>query len=322
MYKQTISYKKNKNTSLDLYLKEIAKYKILSKAEEFELGTYIQQLVKIERLKEEHSIQDIIKLLGLKDETELNFIIKRGKKSHDKLVCANLRLVVFCAKSFFNKNVLFEDLIEEGNLGLYTACYRFDPNYGTKLSTYAVPSIKHSIQIHLRKQSKNLYLPYNFSVEYSKITEASYELTNKLGRLPNDIEISKHINIRPSRIRKIKFLTQPMLFIDSKVTNSQNIDSLDDRQDSFLSFCYVDEQENIEEYVDQILLKEKITKAISRLEPEEQKVICYRYGLLGHKSLTIVEISNLINKTREAVRQLEYKALDKIRWQGELEDFQ
>jgi RNA polymerase sigma factor (sigma-70 family) len=299
------------------YFKQVSKYKILTKQEEYELGVDIQYLVKIRKLLKEFTLQEVLIDLNLNTEEELDAEIDKALRSYQRMFCCNLRLVIHRAKRYLNRGLAFEDLVQEGNLGLHIACLKFNPNYGTKLSTYAVHWIDHSISLAIKKQANVVYHPPTFNTELSKIAEVTKKLARKLGRTPQDIEIARELNIKTTRLRQIKILTRPVLSLDDKIDDGDS--SVKER--SYLDVTYESVYQNPEEYVDSILLKEKIVDALNRLTPLEKQVVSLRFGLIGHKTNTISEVSETINKTRESVRQIEYRAIDKLRWQGVLEDF-
>lgn len=314
--KEEVDSSSNSDNVITNYFKSISNFRPLTREQESNLGRDIQLLVKALKLLKEFKEEEVIRSLDLKDKEQLDHLIKKCKKSYERLVESNLRLVIFISKRYINKGLSLEDLIQEGNLGLFKACMRFDPDYGTKLSTYAVPWIKNAIQVAIKKQSLVIYRPHSFNIELAKIIQATKELTKEKGKPPRDLEIARRLNIKPSRLRQVRLLTQNTLSLDTKI-KSFDLDNI-----SFLDLCKEYSSQTPEEYVDTNLLQERVKEALEYLDEEEKAVITLRFGLFNNKPQTINEVSAVINRTKECIRQLENRAIEKLRWQGKLNDFE
>jgi RNA polymerase primary sigma factor len=248
-----------------------------------------------------------VKLLTQEQEIELANRIKAGDEAaREQMIKANLRLVVKIAREYEGIGLPLMDLISEGNIGLMKAVERFDPTYGAKLSTYAVWWIKQSIKRALANQSKTIRLPLHMVWNISKMHQASRTLQQTLGREATDEEIADELGIKASRVAQMRVAAIRPASLDAKMSGDEDSGTLAD----------VVEDENAE--APQRRLEEEATKGmlqelVQSLKPREAAIISARFGLDGARNKTLEEVGQQFRVTRERVRQIESKALSKLR---------
>lgn len=246
------------------------------------------------------------KLLNVDDERELGYRIEEGDMhARDHLIRANLRLVVRIAKDYLGRGLSIDDLIQEGNLGLVRAVEGYDPSYGTRFSTYASHWIRQSLDRAIENQSMTIRVP-SYAVDLvTKWRKAVRKLTEELGRQPQEAEVAGYLNMTPKQLKIVKqalsIYNQPL----------QAADSGDVRKDVEMvvdgSFCGREPSLERSEQVDQVL------KLVGTLEEREATVLRLRFGLSGEEPMTLAEIGERLQITRERVRQIELLALKALR---------
>lgn len=243
-------------------------------------------------------------LLNWEEERELGKKIQAGdEKSRIKLIESNLRLVVKIAKRYTNSNLSYLDLIQEGNLGLIRAVEKFDYKKNVRFSTYASLWIKQAITRAISEKNQSIRLPYRKSVLVGKINEAKYTLLNSLERDATPIEIAKEVDIPVLLVKKTLGLPNCCLSLDKEF-----IDDSVTLKDSLADFSY-----NPERVLEKKWLKDKIGKEINDLKDKEREVILYRYNFRSPKRITLKEIGKRLGVTPETVRQMEKRALSKLK---------
>lgn len=248
-----------------------------------------------------------VKLLTAAEEVDLAQRIEKGEmKAKQMLISANLRLVINVAKRYMNQGLLFQDLIEEGNLGLIKASVKFSWRRGFKFSTYATWWIRQSITRALSNQSRTVRVPVHVSEDINRVERISRDLTRKLGREPSLMELSKASKLKFEKIHKLQRLAQRDISLDLPVGDDANSRSISDFiEDKSIA----SPAQNV---FDQ-LRTEKLKKLIGTLNEKEQKVILMRFGFDQELPKTLEQTGNLMGVTRERIRQIEEKALHKIR---------
>jgi RNA polymerase primary sigma factor len=248
-----------------------------------------------------------IKLLSAQEEIDLSKRIEKGDlKAKQILISANLRLVIKVAKKYMNQGLSFQDLIEEGNLGLIKASEKFSWRRGFKFSTYATWWIRQSITRALSNQSRTVRVPVHVSEDINRVDRISRDLTRKLGRDPSLLEISKTAKFKFEKIHKLQRLAQRDISLEVPVGDNANSKSIADFiEDKSIS----SPAQNV---FDQ-LRSEKLQKLISTLSEKEQKVILMRFGFNVDQPRTLEQTGHFLGVTRERIRQIEEKALQKIR---------
>ncbi len=262
--------------SVRLYLREIGKIPLLSSDEEMELARRI---------------------------------IEGDKKAKDKMAEANMRLVVSIAKRYSGRGLDFLDLIQEGNTGLLRAVEKFDPDKGFKFSTYATWWIRQAITRAIADQARTIRIPVHMIETINKLVRTQRRLTQELNREPIMEELSKEMDMEPEKIEYINKIRQETSSLDAGIGRDG------DEEDSVLG-DFIEDEDTIspEESATNQLLKEKVAEVLSSLSDREQKIVRMRFGLdNGGKSHTLEEVGQQFAVTRERIRQIEAKALAKLR---------
>ncbi|HVZ80931.1 MAG TPA: sigma-70 family RNA polymerase sigma factor [bacterium] len=248
-----------------------------------------------------------VKLLTGPEEVTLAQRIEKGDlKAKQALIAANLRLVIKVAKKYMNQGLAFQDLIEEGNLGLIKASEKFSWRRGFKFSTYATWWIRQSITRALSNQSRTVRVPVHVSEDINRMERISRDLTRKLGRDPNLMELSKAAKLKFEKIHKLQRLAQRDLSLEVPVGDEANARSISD-------FIEDKTVRSPAQSVFNQLRSEKLMKLIQTLTDKEQKVILMRFGFNEDEPRTLEETGLSLGVTRERIRQIEEKALQKIR---------
>ena len=291
----------NKNIDKEIIEKEMGEYSFEEELEESNQSAVItDDLVKM-------YLREIGKMSVLDSERELD-LARRGQSGNleakQELVRHNLRLVVSIAKRYLNRGLSFLDLIQEGNLGLMKAVDKFDPERGFKFSTYATWWVRQGITRSLSDKSRTIRIPVHMVELISKLKKAKKRLTEKSGYTPSDEEVANELKMDVNRVKEINQIMELPLSLHSPV-NSEEEGDLED----FIT----DENASPEFAANGILLGININKALGCLTLKESTVIRFRFGLdCGHER-TLEEVGKLIGVTRERVRQLEHRALKKLR---------
>ena len=247
-----------------------------------------------------------VPLLTPKDEVKLAGQIKRGnKEARERMITANLRLVVKIAHDFGNYGLPLLDLISEGNIGLMKAVERFDPKKGGKLSTYASWWIKQSIKRALANQSKTIRLPVHLVDKIGKIRRVAAQLTEELGHEPSTEELAEELGLPIAKVAHLKSVAIRPASLDAKI-------SADD--DTAFGDLVGDERaEDPFEALRDKDLRGEVGDLLEILDPRERKIIAFRFGLSGGRERTLEEVGHKFGVTRERIRQLQNIALLKMR---------
>ena len=288
------SSRRRSSDPITWYLATIGREPLLTPAEEIELGNQVQTMM---RLTEEgdRELSDLEKKL-----------LRIGKRSKQRMMKANLRLVVSVAKKYQGKGLELLDLIQEGSLGLERAVEKFDPTRGYKFSTYAFWWIRQSMTRAIACQSRTIRLPVHLSERLTAIRKVSLDLAHKLGAMPSRQEIAEA-------------MAMPIEELDGLLRQSLTTSSLDapvngDEGRSFLGDLIADSSD--EEPLDRVergIHQEQLGRWLSHLSDQERQVLQLRFGLEGEERQTLAEIGRRLDVSRERVRQVELKALRKLR---------
>ena len=294
-----------------MYLKEIGKVPLLSADEEIELARKMEAgnvaAEKIKLLKE--------RIEGTADEAEKEEIrgeirelqqqVDQGNAAKKRLAEANLRLVVSIAKRYVGRGMLFLDLIQEGNLGLIKAVEKFDYRKGYKFSTYATWWIRQAITRAIADQARTIRIPVQMVETINKLVRVSRQLLQELGREPTPEEISEEMKIPVERVREILKISQEPVSLETPIG---------EEEDSHLGDFIKDDNVPVPaEAATFTLLREQLEDVLSTLTEREQKVLKLRFGLEDGRARTLEEVGKEFKVTRERIRQIEAKALRKLR---------
>ncbi|BCK78473.1 RNA polymerase sigma factor SigA [Vescimonas fastidiosa] len=310
-----------------MYLKEIGKVSLLSAEGEIELASAISAgnkakatLIAWEKangqavepvLDAEDPVGEIevpeeeVANLTEKDLEELRKTVKAGESAKQKLAEANLRLVVSIAKRYAGRGMLFLDLIQEGNLGLIKAVEKFDYTKGYKFSTYATWWIRQAITRAIADQARTIRIPVHMVETINKVIRVSRQLLQELGHDPTPEEISAQMNMPVDKVREILKIAQEPVSLETPIG---------EEEDSHLGDFIPDEgASEPSEAASFTLLKEQLVDVLSTLTPREEKVLKLRFGIEDGRTRTLEEVGKEFNVTRERIRQIEAKALRKLR---------
>ncbi|MGK7901648.1 MAG: RNA polymerase sigma factor RpoD [Hormoscilla sp.] len=308
---QATKKKQYTEDSIRLYLQEIGRIRLLRADEEIELARKIADLLELERIREGLEMQlDRSPRDGEWAEAvsmalpAFRHRLHVGRRAKEKMVQSNLRLVVSIAKKYMNRGLSFQDLIQEGSLGLIRAAEKFDHEKGYKFSTYATWWIRQAITRAIADQSRTIRLPVHLYETISRIKKTTKLLSQELSRKPTEEEIAERMEMTIEKLRFIAKSAQLPISLETPIGKEE---------DSRLGDFIESDGETPEAQVSKSLLREDLEGVLDTLSPRERDVLRLRYGLDDGRMKTLEEIGHIFNVTRERIRQIEAKALRKLR---------
>ena len=293
--------------SVRSYLRDIGRIPLLEHDEEILLGRQVQRMMVLKEIKKELEL-DTEGLAGAMDltEKEIRKEMRDGERAKDKMVTANLRLVVSVAKKYTKRNMELLDIIQEGTIGLVRGVEKFDPGRGYKFSTYAYWWIRQGITRAIAEKSRAIRLPIHITENLNKLKKAQRELSQMNGQMPNVFELSAHLGLTVDEIKDLMCKARQPTSLEIKIGENR---------DTALIDLLEDETQLPEVILERQYIKEDIRSLIADLPEMQAAVIAMRYGI-GEEILepmSMTAIGQVLNMSRDRVRTLEHKALRALR---------
>lgn len=300
--------------SIRSYLHEIGEVKLLDAESEVNLAREIAKLLELERvsarLKEATGVEPPIAEWAVASGMDIEAFrdtLRRGLRAKEHMVAANLRLVVSIAKKYLNRGLSFQDLIQEGSIGLIRGAEKFDGNKGFKFSTYATWWIRQAITRAIADHSRPIRLPVHVNDTIAAIKKITKHLSNDYGRLPTEVEIAEHMQITVEKLRFLARSARATISLETPIGRDGR------ESNATLGSFIVWDGDTPEESTMKALLREDLENVLNTLSARERDVVRMRYGFDDGKMKTLEEIGTIFAVTRERIRQIEAKALRKLR---------
>ncbi|MHC5615620.1 MAG: RNA polymerase sigma factor, RpoD/SigA family [Nostoc sp.] len=293
------------------YLSEIGRIPLLTPEQEINFAKQVQQMMALLAAKEKLAVQlkrqptqqEWVENINIGEKSLLQQL-RQGHQAKQKMIQANLRLVVSIAKKYQRHNLDFLDLIQEGSLGLERGVEKFDPSKGYKFSTYGYWWIRQAITRAIAEKGRIIRLPIHVTEKLNKIKRIQRELTQKLGRTPTALDIAEELSLDPKQIRDYLLLARQPVSLELRVGSEKDTELQDMLEDDGLS---------PELYADQKFLQQNIQNLLLKLNPQQREILTLRFGLTDGNELSLVQIGQRLGISRERVRQVEQQALGVLR---------
>lgn len=296
------------------FFKEMARYPLLSAAEEVELAQQVRLLVGAEETRQRlqdtlgrsPSQQEWAEAMAFSQVRQFDIWLYQLRAAKRRMIRSNLRLVVSIAKRYLNRGVPFLDLIQEGAIGLNRAAEKFDPDKGYKFSTYAYWWIRQAITRTIANDARTIRLPIHIVEKLNKLKKAQRTLKQELKRNPSEAELAAALDIPAGQLRHLLQLRRQSLSLNHRVGKGEDTELVELLEDQDLQLP--------EDLMNESMLRQEIVEVLGEVLTErEMEVICLRYGIASHQSYTLEEVGNMFNLSRERVRQIQSKAMRKLR---------
>ena len=295
------------------FFKEMARYPLLKASEEIELARQVRFLGEVEEIKASLSedlgrsplLADIAQALEL-NEAQVRHKLYVGRAAKRRMIRSNLRLVVSIAKRYLNRGVPFLDLIQEGALGLNRATEKFDPDKGYKFSTYAYWWIRQGITRTIANDARTIRLPIHIVEKLNKLKKAHRELRRELQRNPTEAELAESLDMTPEQLRGLQQVRRRSLSLNHRVGKGEDTELMELLEDG--------NTQSPESQISESMMRHEITSVLAEVLTEREKdIITLRYGLATGETHTLEEVGGMFNLSRERVRQIQTKAMRKLR---------
>ncbi len=295
------------------FFKEMARYPLLKPEEEVELARRIRYLVEIEEFQTRLATElghsptkaEVAAALGL-TERQLENKLYRSRVAKRKMIRSNLRLVVSIAKRYLNRGVPFLDLIQEGALGLNRATEKFDPDKGYKFSTYAYWWIRQGITRTIANDARTIRLPIHVVEKLNKLKKAQRDLRRQLNRMPTDQELAEALDLTVEQLQGLLQVRRSSLSLNHRVGKGEDTELMDLLEDA--------DTQSPEAQMSEGMMRQEVWEVLEDVLTEREKdVISLRYGLVSNRPCTLEEVGGVFNLSRERVRQIQSKAMRKLR---------
>ena len=299
--------------AIGAFFKEMARYPLLRADEEIELAKQVKFFVKAETAREKLKSElgrnpnraEVAAKLGL-NERQLDVRLHQSQVAKRKMIRSNLRLVVSIAKRYLNRGVPFLDLIQEGALGLNRATEKFDPDKGYKFSTYAYWWIRQGITRTIANDARTIRLPVHIVEKLNKLKKAHRELKRELKRNPTDQELAAYMDISMKQLTELQQVRRRSLSLNHRVGKGEDTELMDLLEDGNTRAPDV--------HLTEVMLRQEVSTILGDVLTEREKeVICLRYGITTGETHTLEEVGGVFNLSRERVRQIQTKAMRKLR---------
>jgi RNA polymerase sigma factor (sigma-70 family) len=289
--------------AFEAYLSDMSEYALLSADEEVALAEqYRQAQAAKARLTGDQDTEP-------QQRQQLLAAVADGEQARERLIRCNLRLVISQAKRYRGQGLSFEDLVQEGNIGLMEAVERYDPHRGTRFSTYAVPWIRQKMQRAIKNHGRTVRLPAHVSEDLYRLRRSTRELTSCLERQPTPEELALHMSMPVRKVQRLLRWQSKTVSLDAPVGKEQETELMELVADQDVSS--IEDAVTLEQMQDEI--REMMAKC---LRPREQKVLSLRFGLDSGQDKTLAQVAEVLGVTRERVRQIEVRAMRRLRYAG------
>ncbi len=307
-------YRKASNDdAVGAFFKEMARYPLLEPTEEIELARQVRIIVDVEACREtlqaslnrSPTLAEIAETFGC-TESQLKQRLRRARAAKRRMIRSNLRLVVSIAKRYLNRGVPFLDLIQEGALGLNRAAEKFDPDKGYKFSTYAYWWIRQGITRTIANDARTIRLPIHIVEKLNKLKKASRELRKELERTPTEAEIAAALEVTPEQLRTLQQVQRKSLSLNHRVGKGEDTELMELLEDGHSL--------SPESQISESMMRQEISDVLTEVLTEREKeIIALRYGLTTGETHTLEEVGGIFQLSRERVRQIQTKAMRKLR---------